>query len=91
LSTNGPAQARATIVKPPDPVPWSRISTSARSSSGATATVTMDQAGALTCTAATLVCAGSGTPGRIHRNRHQQPRRSEINACNSRSQTAPTR
>jgi spore coat protein U-like protein len=60
-SSNGPAQARATIVKP---LTLSRVSHLDFGSIvvWGDGTVTMDQAGALTCTAATLVCAASGTP-----------------------------
>jgi hypothetical protein len=58
---NGPAQARATIVKP---LTLTRV---AHLDFGSIVvwgdgTVAMDQAGALSCTAATLVCAASGTP-----------------------------
>jgi hypothetical protein len=58
---NGPAQARATIVKP---LTLTRV---AHLDFGSIVvwgdgTVTMDQAGAISCTAATLVCAASGTP-----------------------------
>jgi len=58
---NGPAQARATIVKP---LTLTRV---AHLDFGSIVvwgdgTVSMNQAGTLTCTAATLVCAASGTP-----------------------------
>lgn len=58
---NGPAQARATIVKP---LTLSRV---AHLDFGSIVvwgdgTVAMTQAGVLNCTAATLVCAASGTP-----------------------------
>jgi len=58
---NGPAQARATIVKP---LTLTRV---AHLDYGSIVvwgdgTVSMSQAGAISCTAATLVCAASGTP-----------------------------
>jgi hypothetical protein len=61
LPGNGPAQARATIVKP---LTLTRV---AHLDFGSIVvwgdgTVSMNQAGTLTCTAATLVCAASGTP-----------------------------
>lgn len=60
-SGNGPAQARATIVKP---LTLTRV---AHLDYGSIVvwgdgTVSMSQAGAISCTAATLVCAASGTP-----------------------------
>ncbi|HYC96151.1 MAG TPA: DUF4402 domain-containing protein [Sphingomicrobium sp.] len=59
--SNGPAQARATIVKP---LTLTRV---AHLDFGSIVvwgdgTVSMTQAGAISCTAATLVCAASGTP-----------------------------
>ena len=59
--SNGPAQARATIVKP---LTLTRV---AHLDFGSIVvwgdgTVAMDQAGAISCTAATLVCAATGTP-----------------------------
>jgi hypothetical protein len=61
VPSNGPAQARATIVKP---LTLSRV---AHLDFGSIVvwgdgTVQMDQAGSLNCTVATLVCAASGTP-----------------------------
>lgn len=60
-SSNGPAQARATIVKP---LTLSRIEHLDFGSIvvWGDGTVTMDQAGSLNCTVATLVCNPSGTP-----------------------------
>lgn len=59
--SNGPAEARATIVKP---LTLSRL---AHLDFGSIVvwgdgTVAMDQSGTLNCTVATLVCAASGTP-----------------------------
>lgn len=59
--SNGPAEARATIVKP---LTLSRVDHLDFGSIvvWGTGTVTLTQAGALSCTVATLTCAGPGTP-----------------------------
>lgn len=61
VPSNGPAQARATIVKP---LTLSRVEHLDFGSIvvWGDGTVSMDQAGSLSCTAATLVCAATGTP-----------------------------
>ena len=58
---NGPAQARATIVKP---LTLSRVNHLDFGSIvvWGDGTVDMEQNGTISCTAATLVCAASGTP-----------------------------
>jgi len=78
---NGPAEARATIVKP---LTLSRV---AHLDFGSIAvwgdgTVSMNQAGALSCTAATLVCAASGTPAEF-RVTGTNNRVVQINAANT--------
>ncbi|MFL6779228.1 MAG: DUF4402 domain-containing protein [Sphingomicrobium sp.] len=59
--SNGPAQARATIVKPLTLARVTHLDFGSIVVWG-DGTVTMDQLGAISCTAATLVCATSGTP-----------------------------
>lgn len=79
--TNGPAEARATIVKP---LTLTRV---AHLDFGSIVvwgdgTVSMSQAGALSCTAATLVCAAGGTPAEFQVTGSNN-RVVQINASNS--------